>query len=188
WIAGCGIAMVVLVGLGLAALRAPPLETAAALGLTALSPLLLGNVLLSRFDLLPTALTAAVVAALLFRRDALAAVLLAVAIAVKLYPGVLVPLGVAWVWRHRGREPAVRPRITDHRDRCRRRARGAHERRSGVRDRVGRLGVRTRSGHEGTARRRGRRGDRRVHGVQQGLFAAVHDLARPGRRARARLV
>jgi uncharacterized membrane protein len=100
--------MVFFVGFGLAALRAPPLETAAALGLAALSPLLLGNVLLSRFDLLPTALTGAVLAALLLRRDALAGVLLAVAIAVKLYPGVLVPLGVAWVWRHRGREPALR--------------------------------------------------------------------------------
>ncbi|TML88230.1 MAG: DUF2029 domain-containing protein [Actinobacteria bacterium] len=108
WMAGCGIAMVVFVGFGLAALRAPPLETAAALGLAAFSPLLLGNVLLSRFDLLPTALTAAVLAALLLRRDALAGVLLAVAIAVKLYPGVLVPVGVAWIWRRRGREPALR--------------------------------------------------------------------------------
>jgi hypothetical protein len=108
WMAGCGLAMVVFVGLALAALRAPPLEAAAALGVTAVSPLLLGNVLLSRFDLLPTALTAAVLAALLHRRDVLAGVLLAVAIAVKLYPGVLVPLGVAWVWRRRGREAGLR--------------------------------------------------------------------------------
>jgi hypothetical protein len=108
WAAGWGVAMVLFVGIALLALRPPPLATGAALGLTSVSPLLLGNVVLSRFDLLPAALTVAVVAALLHRRDALAAVVLALAIGVKLYPAVLVPLGVAWVWRQRGRESALR--------------------------------------------------------------------------------
>jgi hypothetical protein len=108
WMAGCGLAMVVFVGIALATLRVTFPEAAAGLALTALSPLLLGNVLLSRFDLLPAALTAATLAALLYRRDRLAAVALAAGIVVKLYPAVLLPLGVAWVWRRRDRTAALR--------------------------------------------------------------------------------
>jgi hypothetical protein len=108
WAAAWGLATVVLVGVALLALRLPFVDAAGGLALAAVSPLLLGNVMLSRFDLLPAALATGAVAALLHRRDRLAAVVLAAAICVKLYPAVLVPLGVAWVWRRRSRDAAVR--------------------------------------------------------------------------------
>ena len=108
WAGAWGVAMVVLVGVALLALRLPFVEAAGGLALVAVSPLLLGNVVLSRFDLLPAALATGAVAALLHRRDRLAAVVLAAAICVKLYPAVLVPIAVAWIWRRRGRDDALR--------------------------------------------------------------------------------
>ena len=76
-----------------------------ALGLTplALAPLLVGPLLLTRFDLYPAAVTAAAVALLLAGRDRLGAGVLGAAVAVKLYPAVIVPLALAWTWRRRGR-------------------------------------------------------------------------------------
>jgi uncharacterized membrane protein len=94
----CGLALVV----GMALARAAP----AALAFAALAPLALGNVVLTRFDLLPAALTAFAVAAMLARRHRTAAVLLGVGVLVKLYPGVLVPIAIAWAWQQRGRREA----------------------------------------------------------------------------------
>lgn len=68
----------------------------------ALSPLVLGALLFTRYDLVPAALTVATVAALLAGRPRLAGVLLGLAIAVKLYPLVLLPLALAWVVRRHG--------------------------------------------------------------------------------------
>jgi hypothetical protein len=75
--------------------------------LTALSPLALGPVVLSRFDLWPALLSVAGLAALLADRRRLGSVLLGVAVAAKLYPGVLVPLAVAYVWRRHGRREGI---------------------------------------------------------------------------------
>lgn len=105
--AACGAATVLLVGLTLAAVRAPPLRTAAALAFVAFAPLALGSVVLSRFDLWPAALTAAALAALVAERHRVGGVALGLAIAAKLYPGVLLPLAVAWAWRRRGRREGV---------------------------------------------------------------------------------
>ena len=105
--AACGVALVLLTGVALAGLRASPLRTAAVLGLTASFPLLLGSVVLTRFDLYPAALVAAALAALVHGRHRLGSVALGAAVAVKLYPGVLVPLAVAYVWRRRGRREAL---------------------------------------------------------------------------------
>jgi uncharacterized membrane protein len=71
-----------------------------------LSPLLLGSVVLSRFDLWPAALTVAAVALLVAGRFRLASGTLGLAIAAKLYPIVLAPIAVAHVWRSRGRREA----------------------------------------------------------------------------------
>jgi hypothetical protein len=107
WMAGAGVLLTLFAAAALAALRAPPLRAALALALVAASPLLLGTVVLSRFDLWVAALTVAALAALLAGFAELGAVVLGLAIATKLYPAVLVPLGVAWVWRRHGRERAL---------------------------------------------------------------------------------
>jgi Glycosyltransferase family 87 len=73
----------------------------------ALVPLLLGSVMLTRFDFWPAALTAGALAALLSDRLRLGHLVLGAAIAAKLYPAVLLPLAVAYAWRRRGRREAL---------------------------------------------------------------------------------
>jgi hypothetical protein len=104
WMAACGVAMTLLVGLGLGVLRTGPWRLLGALALVVVSPLLLGNVMLSRFDLWPAALTAAALAALLAGWEVAAAIALGAAVAAKLYPVVLLPVALIWVWRRHGRQ------------------------------------------------------------------------------------
>jgi glycosyl transferase family 87 len=106
--AACGLAMVAFVAAALAGLGAGARRLAAALGFVALAPLLLGSVVLSRFDLWPAALTAAALAALVSGRDRLGHGVLGAAIVAKLYPAVLVPLVLAYVWKRKGRSEAIR--------------------------------------------------------------------------------
>jgi hypothetical protein len=73
----------------------------------ALAPLALGTVILSRFDLWPAALTALALAALVSARFRLGHGLLGLATAAKFYPGVLIPLAVAYAWKRRGRREAL---------------------------------------------------------------------------------
>ena len=98
----CGAALVGFVAAGLAARRVPPVRLAAGVGLAALSPLLLGPLLLSRFDLWPAALTAGALAALLAGRPKLGLGVLGVAAAAKIYPLALLPLIALYLWRRRG--------------------------------------------------------------------------------------
>ena len=93
--------------LSLAALRATIGTAAAALGLVSATPLLLGELALTRFDALPMALTAGAVAALLHGRTRLAGLVLGLAIAVKLYPLLLLPLVALAVFRRAGRREAA---------------------------------------------------------------------------------
>jgi hypothetical protein len=74
----------------------------------AVSPLLVGAHVFSRYDLWPAALVAAAFAALLADRDRLGFGVLGAAIAVKLYPLVLVPLAVVWTQRRRGVDELAR--------------------------------------------------------------------------------
>ncbi len=105
--AACGAAMVLLTGVALAGLRASRPRTVWVLLLVACFPLLLGSVVLTRFDLWPAALVAGGFAALVHGRNRLGFAVLGAAIAVKLYPAVLVPVAVAYVWRRRGRREAI---------------------------------------------------------------------------------
>jgi Glycosyltransferase family 87 len=107
WMALCGAAMMVAMAGSLAALGASPRRAAAALGLAAASPLLLGSVILTRFDLWPAALTAVAVVSLLWGYRSWAAIIFGLAIAAKLYPLVCVPIALAWVWRRHGRHAAA---------------------------------------------------------------------------------
>jgi uncharacterized membrane protein len=103
----CGAAALVLLAAALHGLGASPGRTAAALSLAALAPLALGSVVLSRFDYWPAALTIGALAALLGGRDRLGAAGLGLAVAAKLYAGVLLPLALVWTWRRRGRREAL---------------------------------------------------------------------------------
>ena len=105
--AACGVAVVLLTGVALVGLRATRSRTVLVLALVASFPLLLGSVVLTRFDLWPAALVAGALAALIHGRHRLGFGMLGAAVAVKLYPAVLVPLAVAYVWRRRGRREAV---------------------------------------------------------------------------------
>ncbi len=90
----CGLAC-----LGFVLLIRPPLR---AIAIVALSPILVGQLVLSRFDLWPTALVAGALAALLRDRHRLAWAALAVGVGAKLFPLVLMPLVAVWTARRRG--------------------------------------------------------------------------------------
>jgi hypothetical protein len=103
----CGAAAIALVAYALVRDRAGPARVAVACAFVALSPLALGSVVLTRFDLWPAALVAGALALLLAGRDRLSLGVLGFAIAAKVYPLVLLPLFAAWVWRRRGRREAL---------------------------------------------------------------------------------
>ncbi len=77
------------------------------LGVIAVVPVLLGGVILTRFDLVPAALVALAAGLMATGRLRSAAFVVGVGIAVKLYPVVLVPLLAIAAWRRRGRREAV---------------------------------------------------------------------------------
>ena len=103
----CGALLVIALAFALAALDTPPARMFGALALAALAPLLLGSVVLTRFDLWPAALTAAALAALVSGRVRLGHGLLGAGFVTKIWPAVIVPLAVAYVWRTRGRREAL---------------------------------------------------------------------------------
>jgi uncharacterized membrane protein len=95
--AACGVGLVCVVG----TLRAP------AAWFVAVSPLLVGSLILSRFDLWPALLTTAALAALVAGFDRLGWGLLGAAVAAKAWPLVLVPLALVWAWRRRNLPAAL---------------------------------------------------------------------------------
>jgi Glycosyltransferase family 87 len=103
----CGAAAVVSVAVALAALGASTARLYAGVAFTALTPLALGQVVLTRYDLWPAALTAGALAGLVSGRERLGGGLLGAAVAAKLYPLVLVPLALVYVWKRRGVREAL---------------------------------------------------------------------------------
>jgi len=103
-----GLGAIVATSASLSSLGRPLADWLLAHGLLALSPIVLGGLLYTRYDLLPTALAAGSLALVLRGRERAAGVALGAAIAAKLYPLLLVPLLGAFVWRSRGRAAAVR--------------------------------------------------------------------------------
>ncbi len=103
----CGVIAVCLSALVLVAERVGTRRLIAGVALLALSPLLLGAVILSRYDLFPTMLTIGAVAALYFGRDRTSFVLLALGTAAKAFPAVIVPLAFIYVLRNSGLRRAI---------------------------------------------------------------------------------
>ena len=103
----CGAAALAAMAVVLRTLRRSTVSVWAALCFAAIAPLLLGSVILSRFDLWPAALVAAALAALVSGRLRLGHALLGLGVTAKLYPAVFLPLGVAFVWKRAGRREAL---------------------------------------------------------------------------------
>jgi uncharacterized membrane protein len=95
--------LMALCGAGCVALVATIRPTLLAVGFVAVSPLLIGSLVLSRFDFWPTLLVIAAVAAFVRDRHNLGWAALGAAFAVKLFPAVLVPLAIVWTLARRGR-------------------------------------------------------------------------------------
>ena len=96
-----------LVAVALYGVGAPPAALYGGVLLAALTPLLIGPLILSRFDLWPVLLVVASLAALVHERMRLGLGLLGAAVATKIFPLVLLPLAVLYVWRRRGRREAL---------------------------------------------------------------------------------
>jgi hypothetical protein len=88
-------------------MRGSIVRIAAAAGVVALSPLIVGPVFLNTYDLFPALLVIAALLAFLRGRERTAYVLLALAVAAKVYPLVLLPLALIETWDRGGRD-AVR--------------------------------------------------------------------------------
>ena len=103
----CGVGALLAMTVALRALRASSERTAAALAFAALAPLVLGSVILYRYDLWPAALTVAGLAAVLAGRGRLGFGAFGLGVAAKVFPAVIVPPALVYVWRTRGRREAL---------------------------------------------------------------------------------
>jgi hypothetical protein len=103
----CGLGALFAVTLALLSLGVRGRRLYGAAALFALSPLAVGPISLNTYDLWPAALTVGALAALLRRRDLLAFGLLGLAVTAKLYPLVIVPPALIYVWAVAGRRRAL---------------------------------------------------------------------------------
>jgi Glycosyltransferase family 87 len=106
-LAAIGAAAVLALDWGLRRSGAGDRDRTIALAVVAVLPVLLGGVILTRFDLLPAALVAAAAALMVGGRLRAAALVVGAGIAVKLYPAVLVPVLAIAAWRRGGRREAA---------------------------------------------------------------------------------
>ena len=104
----CGVVTLLLVASMLVRLGVSTTRLWAAVLLFALSPLALGPISLNTYDAWPALLTLTALVLLLAGRDVAALALLGAAFAAKVYPVVLVPPAVIFVWRTGGRRLALR--------------------------------------------------------------------------------
>jgi len=103
----CGVATIVLVALVLAELGASLARIRVAVALLALSPIALGPISLNTYDAWPAFLSVAALAVLLAAWPVAAFALLGLAFAAKVYPVVLVPPALTYVWRAAGRRVSL---------------------------------------------------------------------------------
>ncbi|HEX6664349.1 MAG TPA: glycosyltransferase 87 family protein [Gaiellaceae bacterium] len=104
----CGIATLLLVALLLARLGASRARLYTGVALFALSPLALGPISLNTYDAWPALLVLAALLAVIAGLPALSFALLGLAFAAKVYPLVVVPPALVFVWRTMGRRGAIR--------------------------------------------------------------------------------
>jgi hypothetical protein len=98
----CGAGCIAVVAGALRAAGSGPLRATGALLLIGISPLALGSLFDTRFDLWPTLLAIMALAAVLGERPVAAGVLGGLAFAAKLWPVAFGPVWVAYLWRRRG--------------------------------------------------------------------------------------
>jgi uncharacterized membrane protein len=93
--------------LALVALGTRGIRLYGAVAAAAALPFALGSISINSLDYWPALFAIAGLAALLARRDRLAFGLFGFGIAAKVYPVVLLPVALVWVWRQRGRAQAL---------------------------------------------------------------------------------
>jgi hypothetical protein len=103
----CGAACLALIAGTLRAVDADAFRETGALFLFAVSPIVLGSLFDTRFDLWPALLALGGVAALVRERPLLSGGLLGLGFAAKLWPGVLLPVAAIHLWRRRGSSSAL---------------------------------------------------------------------------------
>lgn len=99
----CGLGAVGLASFMVAEMGVTGKRLFAVIGLGGLTPLLIGSVILSRYDLWPTVLTVGALAALYYDMPRTGFAFLALGVAAKAYPLVLLPLAAIYVGRSIGR-------------------------------------------------------------------------------------
>ncbi|MBI3751220.1 MAG: DUF2029 domain-containing protein [Chloroflexi bacterium] len=103
----CSVALVPIVVLTVVQLRGRRFDLVVATVIVALSPLLLGSLAISRYDVWPALLTAVATWAMVSGRFRWAFAILALGVLAKVYPGFLMPVFVAYAWRLAGRREAI---------------------------------------------------------------------------------
>jgi hypothetical protein len=103
----CGGACMAASASALSAVGATVERTWAALLAIGVSPLVLGSLFDTRFDLWPTLLALGALAAAVRERPLVSGALLGLGFAAKLWPAVLLPLAVVHLWRRRGTSAAL---------------------------------------------------------------------------------
>jgi uncharacterized membrane protein len=103
-----GAGALVLLIAALDAVRASRRRLAVAAGSAGIAPLIVGPIFLNAYDLWPALLTAAALLAFVRRRERTTYVLLALAVAAKVYPIVLLPLALIETWDRGGKVLARR--------------------------------------------------------------------------------
>jgi hypothetical protein len=99
----CGAAALVLLTFSLVRLGASRRRLAVAATTAAVAPVLVGPIFLNAYDFWPALLTAAALFAFVHRRERATYLLLALAVAAKVYPIVLLPLALIETWERGGR-------------------------------------------------------------------------------------
>jgi uncharacterized membrane protein len=102
----CGAGCIAAAASALSAVGARAERTWVALLAIGVSPLVLGSLFDTRFDLWPTLLAVGALAAIVRERSVVSGVLLGLGFAAKLWPAVFLPIAVVHLWRRRGRAGA----------------------------------------------------------------------------------